>query len=192
MKTSPVLATWLAGILLLGGCFSASTEPQRNVRTKGAVPQQEEAVVYPATVSRVSDGDTLHVFDRNGLKHKLRLAYIDAPELQQAHGEASRQALQYLLGKKVEVSVFGQDRYRRELAKVSLNGRDVSLQQLQQGHAWHYESYAKRRQTADDYAAYAAAHRQAKQNRNGLWQSYRVQAPWTFRQQNRQESVLDE
>ena len=191
MKTSPAWA-WLPAVLLLGGCFSTPIESQQDVRGKSVQAQQKQAERYPATVSRVSDGDTLHVLDRNGLKHKLRLAYIDAPELQQAHGEASRQALQHLLGKKVEVSVFGHDRYRRELAKVSLNGRDISLQQLQQGHAWHYESYAKRRQTADDYAAYAAAQRQAKQNRSGLWRAYQVQAPWEFRKQSRQEAASDE
>ena len=185
MKISHNLGVLLV-TALLGGCFSAPVVSQQNTRSESVAVQQKQAKVYSATVSRVSDGDSLQVIDQHGQKRKLRFAYIDAPELQQAHGEASRKALQDVLGKQVEVTVFGRDRYRRELVKVSVAGRDLSLRQLQQGHAWHYQSYAKRDQAADDYAAYAAAQQQAKQNRIGLWRAREAQAPWAFRQQNRQ------
>ena len=57
--------------------------------------------------------------------------------------------------------------------------------------AWRYQSYAKRDQAADDYAAYAAAQQQAKQNRIGLWRAREAQAPWAFRQQSRQGETVN-
>lgn len=142
---------------------------------------------YTGRVTAVADGDTLRVTDSHGAKHKIRLAYIDAPELQQAHGHAARQALsEAVLGQTVAVEVFETDRYKREVAKVNLNGRDLSLAQLEQGHAWHYVSIAKRRQNKADYAAYAYAEAKARQTA-GLWRGKNAQAPWDFRRQEREK-----
>ena len=47
---------------------------------------------YQATVIKVIDGDTIWVKSNN--KHiKVRLSYIDAPELRQKHGVHSRDKL---------------------------------------------------------------------------------------------------
>ena len=78
---------------------------------------------YQAKVDSVSDGDTMRVTDQDGLQHKIRMAYIDAPETKQAHGIASRDALrEWVAGQKVEVEVFEKDRYGREVAKIYLDG----------------------------------------------------------------------
>ncbi|WP_126304061.1 thermonuclease family protein [Neisseria animaloris] len=150
--------------------------------------QGNAAQNYSGRVIAVSDGDTVRVVDSNGNKHKIRLAYIDAPELQQAHGTASRDALRETLqGKNVEVTVFETDQYKREVAQVHLkNGQDVNLAQLQQGHAWHYVSIAKRKQNAFDYAAYAYAEANARQDSRGLWRNRNPQAPWDYRKAQRQ------
>lgn len=47
-------------------------------------------ISYTARVTGVHDGDTVRVTDAHGAKRRIRLAYIDAPELDQAHGIASR------------------------------------------------------------------------------------------------------
>ena len=104
MKISHNLGVLLV-TALLGGCFSAPVVSQQNTRSESVAVQQKQAKVYSATVSRVSDGDSLQVIDQHGRKRKLRFAYIDAPELQQAHGEASRKALQDVLGKQAERSI---------------------------------------------------------------------------------------
>lgn len=75
---------------------------------------------YTGTVSKVYDGDTLHVIDGDGAKHKIRMAYIDAPEMKQAYGTRSRDNLRAAAeGRKVSVRVFETDRYQREVAQVS-------------------------------------------------------------------------
>lgn len=71
-------------------------------------------------MSKVYDGDTLHVIDGDGAKHKIRMAYIDAPEMKQAYGTRSRDNLRAAAeGRKVSVRVFETDRYQREVAQVS-------------------------------------------------------------------------
>ncbi|UOO82579.1 thermonuclease family protein [Uruburuella testudinis] len=141
---------------------------------------------YAARVQAVSDGDSVRVIDENGRRRRLRLAYIDAPEINQAHGKAARDALrQRLSGQTVQVTVFEQDQYGREVAQLFLNGQDINLYQLENGHAWHYVSIAKRKQSSLDYAGYAYAEAAARQQRSGLWRGRNPQAPWAFRKQAR-------
>ena len=99
---------------------------------------------YHGKIIKIHDGDTLHVIDGDGAKHKIRMAYIDAPEINQAYGTRSCDNLIAAAdGKKVKVRVFEKDRYQREVAQVSVGTTDLNLMQLRDGAAWHYDSYAK-------------------------------------------------
>ena len=49
------------------------------------------------TVKKVVDGDTIHLTDDNGKLHKIRLLWIDAPEMDQSFGFESREMLVNLL-----------------------------------------------------------------------------------------------
>ena len=113
-------------------------------------PERRKSIskqAYTGRVSSVSDGDTLHVTDSDGLKHKIRLAYIDAPELQQAYGTRSHQNLKRAAdGENVNVTVFELDRYGREVAQVRMDGEDLNLMQIRDGAAWHYNAYAAKKQ----------------------------------------------
>lgn len=141
---------------------------------------------YRAVVSAVHDGDTVRLTDTSGKQHKVRLAYIDAPELNQAFGQASRDALsKVLLRKRVEVDVFELDRYQREVARIRLNGKDINLRQVQEGNAWHYRSIAEKKQTKSDFRVYQNAERQAQADSRGLWSQRSPVAPWAFRKQQR-------
>lgn len=143
---------------------------------------------FYAKVVAVADGDTIRVIDSNGQKHKLRLSYIDAPELNQAGGQDSRQALnQWIYRQQVLVEVFDVDRYRRKVARIRLNGEDINLKQIQTGHAWHYQSIAKKQQNPSDYRLYQQAQQQSQQARLGLWQNKKAIAPWQFRQKQRRQ-----
>ncbi|MDO4640915.1 MAG: thermonuclease family protein [Neisseria sp.] len=145
---------------------------------------------YQAKVVSIADGDTIRVTDGNGQTHKIRLAYIDTPELNQAHGKAARQALSDLLsGKNVDITVFEHDRYRREVAQVRLNGHDANLAQLENGHAWHYVSIARKKQSQTDYTVYARAESEARKRRIGLWNNNNPQAPWDFRKEAREKNA---
>ncbi len=141
---------------------------------------------YQAKVIKVADGDTATVTDTHGATHKIRFAYIDAPEKAQAHGMASKAALEKLIqNKQVQVFVTDVDRYQREVAVVSVNGLDVNYEQVKNGNAWHYQTYAKKSQPSREYNQYAAALAAAEKSRTGLWSGKKPQAPWEYRAQLR-------
>ena len=141
---------------------------------------------YQAKVVKVADGDTATVTDTHGATHKIRFAFIDAPEKAQAYGMASKDALDKLInGKQVQVYVTDVDRYQREVAVISVNGLDVNYEQVKNGNAWHYQTYAKKNQSPSDFSKYNTAWQQAQSKRIGLWGGKPPQAPWDFRAQQR-------
>lgn len=86
----------------------------------------------------------------------------------------------------MQVRVFEKDRYKREVAQVSVGATDLNLMQLRDGAAWHYDSYARKQQSKTAYTDYASAQKQAKQKRKGLWGGKSPQAPWDFRREERE------
>lgn len=148
----------------------------------GQYQRQAAAKEWRGVVVSVHDGDSLRVRDAHGRVHRIRLAFVDAPEIGQAHGLASRNGLRArLLERPVTVTVLARDRYRREVAQIWLNGADISLWQLQQGAAWHYRSIAKKQQSAAAYARYSAAEFNARRSGQGLWAQGDAVPPWQFR-----------
>ena len=100
----------------------------------------------------VSDGDTITVLDDAKTQHKIRFAGIDAPEKGQAFGERSKQSLSALVfQKRVEARCHKKDRYGREVCAVFVSLRDVGLEQIHAGMAWHYKDVPAR--AADTGAA---------------------------------------
>ncbi len=168
-----------------GQTHNQATQPAaEGANQNGKRQQPVKKSQYAGQVTFVSDGDTVHVRDTDGQKHKLRLAFIDAPELNQAYGQDSRRGLsERLLRQEVSVQVFYRDQYGREVAKVLHRGQDMNLWQLQQGAVWHYVYHARKEQNQADFAAYAAAAKAARQQRSGLWQNSQAVPPWDFRKQ---------
>ena len=128
------------------------------------------------TVTSVHDGDTIIVGGES-----IRLASIDAPELDQAYGPSSRAHLAAMvLGQSVTVTYAQTDRYDRVLGTVfKPDCSPVNLSQVAAGAAWYHEAYQceidiRQRQ------AYAAAHSSARTAKKGLWASAAV-APWVHR-----------
>jgi len=129
---------------------------------------------YTAKVVSVHDGDTITVRTLETIK--IRLDGIDAPELKQPFGQASRQALSGLVfGQSVTVKPKSKDRYGRTIARIEVDGRDVSLIQAKTGLAWWYQQYAK----TDTILSNAQA--KAKMEKLGLWSDPTPVAPWDFR-----------
>ena len=76
---------------------------------------------------------------------------IDAPEQNQPYGLASTYHLRGLLlnkfvllkSKPKKGKPYSVDRYKRVLAKIILDGRDINLSQVLSGYAWHFKRYQK-------------------------------------------------
>lgn len=99
----------------------------------------------------------------------------------QAFGNVSKQHLADLIfGNVVSVEWFKRDRYQRVLGKILLNGRDVNLEQIKAGQAWHYKRY-QGEQTQADRQLYADAEEAARRNRISLWRDSSPIPPWDYR-----------
>lgn len=96
--------------------------------------------VYEARVTRVFDGDTLWVQPLpDGRYRKLRLDGLDAPEICQDGGVASRDALAArVLLQVVTVRERARDDYGRALVQLEHAGADVGSVMVRQGMAWSY------------------------------------------------------
>lgn len=129
----------------------------------------------------VVDGDTIRL-KQNGRWQRIRLVGIDAPEKDQAFGKESTLQLAHCLQQASQISVqwHKKDRYGRWLAKVSVDGQDCNLAQIQSGLAWHYKQY-QYDQHIQDRDIYSQAELNARQFHYGLWKSQCVVAPWSWR-----------
>ena len=181
----PVIVIVLVG-LYLKSARQAPTVATNNTRA-AAVPaprvlQHTEShhSLYLKVVS-VHDGDTITGLDKDQTQFKIRLDAIDAPELGMAFGQASRKALsEKVLGKQVEVIVKTKDRYGRTVGHVLLEKRDMNLEMIEAGLAWHYAHYDHNKRLAE-------AEGEARRNRIGLWRDPNPVSPWDWRKAKKHE-----
>lgn len=109
----------------------------------------------------VIDGDTIVVRSK-----KIRLAGIDAPELQQMCGPrqcglAAKRYLERLVkGRQVSCNLSGRDKYGRYIGLCWAGGHDLAVQLVSHGHALAYRRYSRR---------YAGIEDIARKNRIGIW-----------------------
>ncbi len=135
-------------------------------------------------VSAVVSGDTIRVVDDRKVQHTVRLAGLDAPEKFQAYGQRALDALRELVFQRgVAVEIPGNDRSAPRRGKVLVEGRDINLEQLKLGMAWHERSGAGL--SAADREVYAAAEAEARLQRVGLWRDAKPIPPWEYRQGRR-------
>lgn len=126
-------------------------------------------------VVNVHDGDTVRVLDAANVQHKVRLQGIDAPERGQPFGTVSRDRLAALvMGKAVTVHDDGRDKYGRTLGRIEIEGQDVNRTLVAEGLAWHYVKFSKD-------AGLAAAEREARAAKRGLWGDAKPVPPWEWR-----------
>ncbi|MBK8893705.1 MAG: thermonuclease family protein [Propionivibrio sp.] len=139
------------------------------------------AEVVTGQVVAVADGNTLIVLDAANLRHKMRLAGIDAPELVQDFGQQARTSLSALaFNRQATAHCKVYDRLQHELCVVIVDGKDIGLEQVRHGLAWLYQKY-RIDQTAQERAAYEHAEFDAKIHRYGLWNSKNPIPPWDWR-----------
>jgi micrococcal nuclease len=130
-------------------------------------------------VTHVTDGDTVWVRPAGAADGvQVRLQGIDAPEICQAFGRQSREALAaHVLHRQVRVDVRAIDVYQRTVGRVNLQGEDLGSWLVAGGYAWsaHY------RRRAGPYAQEEAAARDA---RRGLWATAAPTEPRIFRKRH--------
>src|SRR5215475_3929319 len=137
----------------------------------------------------VSDGDTITVLDASNQQHKIRLEGIDAPESNQDFGSRAKQSLSDLVfGKTVTVTSSKRDRYGRTLGKVTLDGKNINLEQMRLGFAWFDRlsaaielSREDAKWSREDFTAYEQAEAQARKERRGMWADGEQMSPWDYR-----------
>jgi micrococcal nuclease len=139
---NPTGARWLALVLVAACCGAVP------VSSSAAEPQRTR---WPGVVTYVVDGDTVRARPLKGGKPvSIRVDGIDAPEICQNGGDASRDALRRrVLGRQVVIESRSRDDYGRLLGKVLLDGADVGEQMVKDGHAWSY----RYRSSGGPYAA---------------------------------------
>jgi endonuclease YncB( thermonuclease family) len=136
----------------------------------------------------ISDGDTIKVCTAEHQLLRIRLSWIDAPEMGQAFGNNAKQAMSALVfGKDVELRPHAIDRYGRLVAMVFVDGRDTGLELIRQGLAWAYEYYLTREGTAELQQSYTMAETAARVSRIGLWQDNDPVPPWEWRKAEREQ-----
>jgi endonuclease YncB( thermonuclease family) len=147
------------------------------------IPALADSWVVDGRVVGVSDGDTITVLDDAKTRHKIRFAGIDAPEKGQAFGEQSKQSLSApVFQKRVEAYCHKKDRYGPEVCTVFASLRDVGLEQIRAGMAWHYKEH-QHEQTTQDRLMYRDEEESAKASRVGLWKGPKPVPPWTWRRE---------
>lgn len=141
---------------------------------------------FTATGSVVSnhDGDTfkLQTPDRGILT--IRFSGMDTPESSQAYWKSARRALAGLVkGQPVTVHCYKKSHDRdvcRVFAGTGRQERDVGLEMVKAGMAWHAFQFA-REQTEAERVAYTDAETRARHAKVGLWAEPDPQPPWECR-----------
>lgn len=165
-RSSTAAVAWICCATIGGAAVAASPEPPVTWKVVG-----------------VSDGDTLTALDEDKKQHKVRLHGIDAPEIGQPFGTKSREALGELVMKKTAtLHLHGRDRYGRDLARVEVDGRDVNVELVKEGFAWHYVRY-------DKSPELASAEREAREAKRGVWANDDAVPPWEWRAKEREQKA---
>ncbi len=137
-------------------------------------------------VLSIHDGDSLRLAMNDGNLVEVRLYGVDAPELVQPFGIASRDFLREIAeDKPVRLESHGKDRYERTLGVVHLDGGEsLNEAQLRAGLAWHFKRYSSDTTLAD-------LESDARAREVGLWSEKDPVPPWDFRARGKARSERD-
>ena len=136
---------------------------------------------YEAIVLKVIDGDTIYIKSEKGRK-KVRLRYIDAPEIKQPYGDMARIFLDNELDdKRITVNSDYKDRYGRDIGDIFVYNKNeaiyINAKLIKSGNAWVYKTYRENTYLMN-------LENIAKDNKLGLWKDKSPIKPWEFRKKN--------
>jgi endonuclease YncB( thermonuclease family) len=152
---------------------------------------REPIRIVTGTVTKVSDGDTIHVTTPEKTKLTVRLYGMDAPETPkinqrtghinkpgQPYGEESWKALEAkIMGGQVRLDIIDIDRYKRMVGVIWIGNRNINLEMVKEGYAEAYLEYLK-----EPYRAqFIRAEKEARSARRGIWSLPGYERPNDFR-----------
>ena len=133
--------------------------------------------IFYAKVLKIVDGDTIHLMHKKYGKIKVRLAEIDAPEIDQPHGKKTTNILFKMIDNKiVKLKKITTDRYSRVVGLVYYQNIEINHYLVRNGLAWCYDKYNKR-------AKIKNAENMARLEKIGIWSNDAVAPiePWKWR-----------
>ena len=135
-------------------------------------------------VRAVYDGDTVLLTTREESRLKVRLYGVDAPETRkpdkagQPYGDISRRTLMYkIMGRRVTAEIVDIDQFKRAVAVIRFEGRDINREMVAEGMAWAYRQYLQGPYESD----YIGSETRARSRRAGIWREAKPLPPWEFR-----------
>lgn len=176
----------LGAILWFGFSYLVGYARQPSFSLEASSPDltidgQSVSHVFRFTAAQVVDGDSVRVSGAGIDPFDVRLASIDAPELQQFYGLESKQYLDRLLSSQSIVAwQTGTDQYGRRIAFLFAEQsdgqlREINAQMVRDGYAWHYSQYS-------NSATLESLQYEARAARIGLWNTAQAPVPpWEFR-----------
>ena len=180
-----LIAIFALAIAAHGAPSDAAANELSGVRKLARVVADAARPVHSAdvAVTGISDGDTAKV-ELDGKPVRLRLARIDAPEHRQAWANRAEQSLRELVYKEqVHIEWCEVDRNGRPLVTMTIDGRDVSAEQVRRGMAWVYRAYSM-----DPGLLRLEA--SAREARLGLWDDPAPVPPWEWRRLKREGELV--
>ncbi len=137
--------------------------------------------IVEGRVVSVADGDTFTLLDSSKTQHRVRIGGIDAPEKGQPFGDTAKERLSTLVyGKQIRARCWKHDQYGREVCAASSGPRDLGLEMIREGLAWHYKRF-EQEQDIDERRLYSEAETMARRARRGLWKIQDAVPPWEWR-----------
>ena len=154
-------------------------------------PRSRESI--EGKVVSVENGDTVivKVDDKEDTTYQVKLQAVDAPDIGQPYFENARKSLSKLVLKK-DVKVEVQTVYAKGMmiGTVYRDGRDVGLELLEKGMAWHFKRFAYQQPVAER-KSYSDAQEYASNAGRGLWSDDRPTPPWVYRGESTQANAPD-
>lgn len=126
-------------------------------------------------VIKVKDGDTIVILDESNTQITVRFANIDCPEKGQPFSKVATQFVSAeIFGKYVNVVDTSFDKYGRTLGYVIYDNKNMSIELLKKGLAWHYQYFS-------DNVYLQSLEDDAKFNKLGLWLDDNPINPYNWR-----------
>jgi len=169
-------------IVGLGFCFSLTFTVQQTFALEGqALPKNWNKIPLQKMKAEVIDGDTFDVdLNRNGKfsnpEERIRLLYVDTPELSKSHkgkdpkfGLPAKGYLSSALRKTTAIlwvdSSNSTGNYGRMLAVLEVKGHNINLALIKQGHSYFDTRYS----WPENFKTYAKAEAYAFEKHLGIW-----------------------
>ncbi len=156
------------------------------------IPSSHAAIrMVTGKVTKVSDGDTIHLTTREQTKLRVRLYGIDAPETPkinhrtgqvnkpgQPYGLESWRALKGKInGQQVRLDILDIDKYRRMVGIIWFGDRNINIEMVSEGFAEAFIEFLKPPYRSE----FIQAEQEARTAKRGIWSLPEYERPRDFR-----------